>query len=233
VKNHSENIWQRESARQIMRESRNRLKEALGTKKEVSARIQLASDEYALWKRYYNFICLPLLVWHVVGSCWQVRRAIDLAWKWGYPLNPDQLDVLATILRKAPRPLKDLNAASILLNSGLLNPHAFEMKPHTTAFLWIGTAEVEMARGMSSERAESYYQKVLEIRPRILDKRQACRVDAAIAFFFLGMKNADQMQLSIGRASLISAFRLAKETSRDQLLKLIAECKKRNISIPT
>jgi hypothetical protein len=230
---HSENIWQRNSARQIMQEGRARVKKTLGTKNEVPARIQLASDEYALWKRYFSPLGLPLLVWHVVGSCWQVRKAIDLAWTWGYPLNPDQIDVLSTILRKAPKPLKDLQSAAILLESGLMNPHAFDMKPHTKAFLWIGTAEVEIARGLSPERAETFYQKVAEIRPAITDKRQASRVDSAIAFYYLGLKNSDQVRVSIGTAALKSAFQLAREESRDQLLKLIAECKKRNISIPS
>lgn len=225
---HKEAIWNRGNAREIMKGARFRFNTAgagVSLDRAVEAHVALASTHYSLVKRYLS----PAPIWLRHLAVWHMWRAMvhaKLAFQYNV-LDPDQTDVVSTILVKAPKWLGgDPHGATRLINKSLLSKK--EMSPHTKAFLLIRYGDAGMKLGKPSTEVVKYYDEALRLEGTITDDRQRCRVLAAIAFFKIDHDPYLSSGIS-GTVLIREAAELAKKVSRDQYEKILVECKKRYI----
>jgi len=229
----SEMIWQRGSARKIMRETRKWFR-TNAIEDLPSAYIALASAHYSLVKRYVNrWWKKPLAVWHVWRAAWNVNIALAVAGGNTSRFGVDQIDVITTILAKAPSWLGgDCVCALSLLNSALyLNvPAGDTMKPHTRALMLITLGDLEWNVG-NSELARRHYDEArklisaIEIEGSPDRELQLIRVLKKVGFFYFD--DSYESDRYFGEKLLTRALELAREFSKDQTEEILAEWKKR------
>lgn len=223
---HTEAIWNRGNAREIMREARKRFREELAKGNHTSAHTALASAHYSLVKRYLSPAPIRvrhLAVWHM----W--RAAVHANEVRGSNLDFDQVDVVSTILSKAPWWLGgDASTALSLVTRALINErdYGMPMVPHTKAFFLIRRAEIYMKWGMHAIQVEGCYDAASRLLPDITDERQKCRVLSAIGFF-----EFDTLGVNYGQQAIAEALGIAHRVSRDQYDKILTEAWKRGMDL--
>jgi hypothetical protein len=231
VDEHKDDIWQRRSAREIMREARRRFAESVEfipsefeqPPKPASAHVALASAHYSLVKRYMKPRWkLPLAVWHLWRAAIHARMADKLGLQ-----SYDQTDVVSTILVKAPRLLggnlrRGEEIIMYALTSVSTTPEQEVMKPHTRVFLLIRLGEIDMKQSGDVRNATIYYKRAQQYVEDITDEQQECRVLRSIGVFYIEHGDGfDEWQE--GRFLLRNALKIARGVSQDQLEVIKAE----------
>ena len=222
---HAAMIWQRGSARQIMREARKRF-EVASQDDLPSAYVALASTHYSLVKRYRgSWPGLVVAAWHVWRAVWNVNCACAVMNGSVSHFSADQVDVITTIWVKTPRWMGgDPVAVISLLNTVLyLNPPP--MKPHTRALMLIRLAELETHDDLGDprNRIEEAEMLIPSIKKEDSEDReqQLVRILFKIGVFYLERHSGIA---SFTRATdyLDEALSLADRVSKDQAAKIRA-----------
>jgi hypothetical protein len=243
---HVEAQWNRENAREIMREAHGRFEESVEfvpdefaqPQKPASAHVALASAHYSLVKRYRKPWLLPIAAWHLWWAAVHARKAERIGL-----VNFDQVDVVSTILFQAPWWLGgSFGKAYRLVDIALtcVKPAGWpEMIPHTRALLEISCGKMDLAVGRrvganTLDRAERHIREAISLRGEILNEpdqlmaqRQWCRV-ASAAGLFLWDNFSGEIGLE-GLELVAEAAELAREVSSDQFVKIMQECSKRGV----
>lgn len=229
---HTEMIWQRGSARQIMREAHKRFQDTLEDSPEA-ARVALASAHYSVAKRYLRFWWQrPLAAWHMLQAASHaeiVCELRDLGW---FKFTADQVDVIATILSKVPSWLggNSERARRYLEDALWRHDDEYPMKPHTRALMLITLGGIE-SRRVGVSQAKEYYERARKLIPEIETEdspdreRQLVRVMAGVAFF----EYDHELEKYFARKMIGRARDLAEKVSPDQAEKIRAECLRRGI----
>ncbi len=226
-----ESIWQRGSARQIMRDARVRFEHA--SLDDLSdAYVSLASVHYSLVKRYLVWWKKPLAVWHMWRALQNVRSAYAQGSVKGF--SPTQFDIAARIITKAPNWLGGNAAVAVsMLNTALFltDWQPGEMKPHTRALMFITLGEIE-GRGGATRQAELRYAEARKLIPAIEiedsedREKQLVRVMTSIGLFYYDHILEDKYW---SKKLLGRALNLAIQVSKDQEEKIRAELWKRGL----
>jgi hypothetical protein len=226
-----------------MREARRRfgvLKHDAEFENTPYPHVALASDHYALVKRY----TAPAPVWKRHLAVWHMRRAVVHAKaaifvaSHPYELSVDQLDVIQTILRKAPGWLGGNVKLAKKIIELALSPSRLdieEMQPHTRALLLIGLGECELKMGKPMLDVAKHYDEALRFENDIFSEpdtlmaqRQWVRILFAAGIFYLDNCSNNDLKMK-GSYCLKRARALAKQVSQDQLEKIEHECAKRGL----
>lgn len=237
---HKEEIWNKKSAREIMKESRKRFRESqrkqyLQVFIPVAALVSLASDHYSLVKRYISPIWKrPLAVWHLWRAVILVKKAVSAGLE-----NADQVDVVSRILTKAPWWLGGNKSQAADLIEKAFGWHAtfgfkpMEMAPHTRGLLALTLGEIQKETE-GWDRAISTFSAILDWKREILSEpdllmasRQWCRILYGVAVNFLdyGLKpNEEKWGIaSQGMELLDRALLIAMKFSKDQEEKIMID----------
>ncbi len=232
---YAEMIWQRGSARDIVREARRRFLDNLN-RDPVAARVAIASAHHSLVKRYVGvWWQKPLAFWHMFHAIRHVYGVLHF--ERDVKLSADQIDVVTSILVKTPSwLLGDTVCASSLLYSALFlnSQEGNTMKPHSRALMLCTLGEIEYKLG-DVDAAWRRFNGARELIPAIQDEdssdreRQLVRVLANVGFFFWdhggGLIKID------GRHLIEQSLQLAYRVSMDQWHKTKAECRRRGIKL--
>ncbi|MBI2065666.1 MAG: hypothetical protein HYT68_01175 [Candidatus Zambryskibacteria bacterium] len=226
----SEMIWQRGSARQIMREARKRLNDAVAPGQFIGAYVALASAHYSLIGRYTeHWWQMPLALWHWRRALVHARTAKML----GLP-NWGHVDVVARVLSKGSR--LDIFQAWRSLHQALHDIAPFkraEMKPHARALMTITLAEIEWG-WKNQDIAFRLYAEALDLVSDVEDEsepdrdRQLTRILSALGFFYF--EHGGELR-DTGLNLILEALELAKKCSRDQEMKIRARARKLGVII--
>src|SRR3989344_4429412 len=211
---HSEQIWQRGSASEIMQEARKRFHE-MASKGSVAAHVALASVHYSLVKRYMVWWRRPIAVWHMWRAVCHSNKAGEEARFFRY-MTLDQIDVVTTIWRGASPWLgggvrKAKKGVTFAL--GPDHPEARAIKPHTRALLLISLGEIEWQSGAKDDSRGRYF-LASSLVPAVLQEefddreRQAARILSAVGFFYLD--NGGAVTCISGRQMISEALDLAR-----------------------
>ena len=146
------------------------------------------------------------------------------------------MDVIATILAKAPRWLGgDRACAMSLLDSALyLSPDKDTMKPHTRALMLITLGEIEWHVG-DKDGARRHYTEArklvasIEAEDSADRERQLVRVLSAVGLFFYDRSGLQGQHESV--KMIRRALGLADTVSKDQAEKIRFECSRRRITV--
>ena len=232
----SEGIWQRGSAMVIMQEARKHFHNTVD-RSPIEAHVTLASDHYSLVKRYMVWWQLPLGLWHLWYAARNVNVAFDIATGRFVFFSVNEIDVVATIWRKAPWWVggnRNSAESAIVFALGPQHREAASMKPHTRALLLISLGEIQWQMEIRHEAWVSYAQ-ALQLVPAIkeedsLDReKQLVRVLSAVGFFYY--EHGDVYMGDEGVYLLQQALNIARRVSKDQTEKILAWCRKRGLQI--
>ncbi len=231
---HADDIWQRKSARQIMKEARKRFRELEAVGDYAGASTQLGSVHYSLIKRYLS----PEPIWVRFLAVWHMWRAVFHAHRVSFGLMPrtfNQVDVVTTILSKAPKWLGgDVETAHALALSAFAMPWLYEgeMSLHTRALLLIRLGELglEVKKKQTPWEVESNYSQALDIATAVSDQQQLCRILSSVGFFYVDYPELGKRDQGID--NLEYALAIAYAVSKDQEGKILGECRKRGIDLP-
>lgn len=224
-------IWQRGSAREIMREARLRYRESW-EKDPAGAHVALASTHYSLVKRYVeSWWQWPLGLWHLRGAVFHANQATNS----GVLSTFEQVDVCSTILSKSLS-RRDREKAEVLVVKALVSLplHAVSVgvKSHTHALLWCTLGEVRLKNGDMVSASTAFSRAlglVKSIEEEISEDReeQLSRVLAKIGFFVY-----DHVDRGTGVYYLKRAYGAAwNRGATDQVEKVKAGCRKRGIQL--
>jgi hypothetical protein len=255
---HKENIWHAKSARQIMKEARQRFsadqeveknpgKYVIVMEPTTSAHVGLASTHYSLVKRYLapeplwkRFLAL----WHMWRAAVHANKADQLGLK-----NADQVDVVSAILSKTPQWLGgNVVRAKLLIYKALASEFG-KLNPHTRALLILSLAGIEHKEGMALdsywvraryEEARNLKEEILSEPDNLMAKRQWIRIASTIGFYYLDLAsylesgpnehgfNVDALHYK-GSDLILEALQLARKYSDDQVNKITAGLRTRDL----
>jgi hypothetical protein len=192
-------------------------------KHPASARVTLASVHWTLAGRR-NLMTL-----------WHMRRAVVLAKKalvlkgGGYLFNPNQIDVITSILARTPEWLGgDMQLAKRELEYVVEN---MEMKPDTQALMWCTLGEI-YCHTRDKAREFYAYTQAAELLPAIEEEDSDDREEQAIRVRRkVGLYCYDRGDTTIGIGHLRRAYLKACLIAKDQVMKIEAECKSRKIDL--
>ncbi|MBI2086864.1 MAG: hypothetical protein HYT69_01710 [Candidatus Zambryskibacteria bacterium] len=226
----SELIWQRGSAREIMREARERFRDSIGL--PAGKHVALASVHYSLTKRYLDrWWQIPLAWWHSWRAVIHARKAYAMG-----VTDYNQADVVSRILSKGIT--RDRRRAMEILQqvlSYIPASESAELLPHARALMLCTLGELEWRRGNTHLARRNYYdalQLVPAIEQELSDdrERQLVRVLKAIVFFYLDHGDSNDIYM-LGVELLKRTLELTRRVSKDQEEKVLAGCRRRGISI--
>ena len=228
----SEKIWQRDSAREIMREARKNFRIARGQKGAV-AYTSLASAHYSLAGRYKeHFWQYPMAAWHMFAAASHAIYAANIIEQVTIRYSSNEADVISRILARVPAWLggDKLHAKRILYH--FLDTPTADILPHTKALMFITLGEIEWKQGSKTAARDSYRQAkslVTEIEREDSEdrKKQLVRVVSAIGFF--EYDHGPTLGRYFAKKVIKRTLDLARQVSKDQERKILAECRKRGI----
>jgi hypothetical protein len=227
---HSERIWQRGNARQIMREARQRFRTE-SRENLPAAHVAFASVHYSLIKQYVKSFRL-LAAWHAWRAAYHVNVASTILQDNPAFFHNDQIDIMSTIWLRVPEWLGgDRASAEKFLKYALGPNNDREMKPHTRAFLNIRQGEILLQRG-DVEGAWDYYCEARHLIYQINDEdlpdreQQLVRVLRHVGFFYY-----DQGSQGTGVDLLKWGKDLAARVAQDQYPEIVAGAEKRGIDL--
>ncbi len=205
----------------------------------TGAYVELASTHYSLVKRYIS----PAPIWKRYLALWHMRKAVihvrqaEMSGLSDY----NQIDVVSTILRKAPRwlggsPMRALQLIEKALGYSDQAPNeSAEMFPHTRALLLVGLGECELIIGLQLTRAACRFDDALALENKIfaesdkeMAQRQWVRILFAVGIFFFDNPITRETKAKSVHC-LTRARVLAKQSSFDQYKKISQECAKRGL----
>jgi len=218
-----EKFWQRK--RGAMKEPRRLYHEFMRTGgARADGSMMLVSPHLSMIKRYLPWFP-PLALWHAWRMSVHAKRASqNITLK-----SPNDLDVLARALLKAPWPWRDLRRARECIEWAwsLRDLGGVKDTPvHTWALLAITYAEINQAQGKHGATRE-FYSIATNLLPDIEadmapDRmKQYARVSGSCALYYL--THGDWPK---GQSLMVRALKVSKEQSRDQYLALVRECRK-------